>query len=385
MNFPIPYGKHEISEEDIQAVVDTLQSDNITQGPKLEEFEEAFASYIGSKYAVAVSSGTAALHLSARALGIGPGDKIITTPVTFAATANCVRFCGGEVVFCDIEKDSYLIDLQKLEELIDSSPPGTFKGIIPVDLAGRPVQMSILKNIAERHNLRIIEDSCHAPGGFFYDENNTLHYCGNCDFTELSIFSFHPVKHIACGEGGMVTTNSETLRDKIRLLRSHGITREQDRMAENHGGWYYEMQELGYNYRLTDIQAALGNQQLKTAEQKLSRRRQIARNYFNEFKNKPYILGQSGYVEGHAYHLYIIEIERRKELYEYLKENRILTQVHYIPLHYLPYYKSLGQAKNHHPVAEEYYRKCLSIPMFPSLTDSEQQYVIEKIDEFFHS
>ena len=381
---PIPYGKHFITQDDINAVVTTLQSDFLTQGPKIEEFEKKFAKYIGAKHAIAVSNGTAALHLSALALNVNEASNVITTPVTFAASANCIRYCNGNVFFADMEKDTYLIDLNKVEALIRSKPRGFFTGIVPVDFAGRAVDLEECRALAEKHDLWILEDACHAPGGYFLDSNNTKQFCGHGKFAELAIFSFHPVKHIACGEGGMITTNDENLYKKLLLLRTHGITKDPCLLHENHGGWFYEMQELGYNYRLTDFQAALGVSQLERANDGLEKRREIAKKYFEAFKDVDRIIGQSGYVEGHAYHLYIIEADDRLGLYNYLRENKIFAQVHYIPVHTLPYYQQLGWKKEDFPVAENYYKHCLSLPMFPTLTDEEQQYVIDKIIKFFN-
>ena len=226
MNNPIPYGRQNITEEDLKAVVETLQSDYLTQGPKIAEFEEAFAKYVGSKYAVAVSNGTAALHLSALALNVQKGDKVITTPITFAASANCVRYCGGEVVFADIDPETYLLDIKSVRKLLEASPKGTYKGLIPVDFAGRAVDLEAFKDLAEEFDLWIIEDACHAPGGYFIDSSGKKQFCGNGNFADLAIFSFHPVKHIACGEGGMITTNDEALYEKLLQLRTHGIVKD---------------------------------------------------------------------------------------------------------------------------------------------------------------
>ncbi len=382
---PIPYGKQFISEDDLKAVAETLQSDFLTQGPKIAEFEKAFAQYIGSKYAVAVSNGTAALHLCTMALEVNEGTNVITSPITFAASANCVRYCGGNVYFADIDPQTYTLDIAKVEALIASKPAGFFSGIIPVDFAGFGVDLEAFRTLAKKHKLWIIEDACHAPGGYFIDSNQTKQLCGNGNFADMAIFSFHPVKHIACGEGGMITTKDEQLYKKLLLLRTHGITKDASLMHENHGGWYYEMQELGYNYRLTDFQAALGTSQLKRANDGLTRRREIAATNFEAFKSKSYILGQSGVVDGHAYHLYIIQVEKRKELYDYLRSKNIFCQVHYIPVHTFPYYQSLGHKKGDLPVAENYYEHCLSLPMYPTLTNEEQQYVINCIDEFYHN
>lgn len=383
MTAPIPYGKQFISEADIAAVTETLQADFLTQGPKIAEFERLFAEYIGCKYAVAVANGTAALHLCTLALDADQHTNVIVTPITFAASANCVRYTGGNIWFADIDPETFLLDFDKVEALIESKPAGFFNGLIPVDFAGLPVNLEKFRKLADKHGLWIIEDACHAPGGYFIDSKNEKQYCGNGAFAELAIFSFHPVKHIACGEGGMVTTNDPELYKKLVLLRTHGITKDPDLLHENHGGWYYEMQALGYNYRLTDFQAALGISQLSRASEGLSGRRKIAENYFKAFQDKPYILKQSGVVEGHAYHLYIVMVERRKELYDFLKSKNIFCQVHYIPVHTLPYYQNLGWRKTAFHESLNYYEHCLSLPMFPTLTAEEQQFVIDCIDEFY--
>lgn len=379
---PIPYGRQNITEEDIQTVVEVLKSDYLTQGPKIEEFEQAFANYIGVKYAVAVSNGTAALHLCAMALNVKPGDNVITTPITFAASANCVLYCGGTIDFCDIDEQTYTIDIKKLESLLKSKPKGYYKGIIPVDFAGLPVNLEKIKQLADEFGLWIIEDACHAPGGYFVDSKKQKQMCGNGNFADLAIFSFHPVKHIATGEGGMITTNNEALYKKLLILRTHGITKDPELLNENHGGWYYEMQMLGYNYRLSDMQAALGLSQLKRADSGLRRRREIASKYNEAFENSKIKIQDSLLTTGHAYHLYVIQTENRLGLYNYLRENKIFAQVHYIPVHILPYYKQLGWEKGNFPVAEKYYEKCLSLPMYPTLTEKEQEFVISKIFEF---
>lgn len=391
-NKVIPYGRQNITQEDIDAVIETLQSDFLTQGPKILEFEKAFANYIGSKYAVAVANGTAALHLCTLALDVKKGQKVITTPITFAASANCVRYCDGEVVFADIDPNTYLIDYDSVERLLASSPIGTFQGIIPVDFAGRAVNLEKFKELAKKYNLWIIEDSCHSPGGYFVDSKGNQQNCGNGNFADLAIFSFHPVKHIACGEGGMVTTNDEALYKKLLKLRTHGIVKSDDLYTNsiafaggdtNYPGWYMEMQDLGYNYRLTDFQAALGLSQLQRAVEGLERRKAISQNYADAFQNKSFIKGQSGVVEGHAYHLYIIEVEDRLGLYNYLRAKNIFAQIHYIPCHLMPYYRELGWKEGDMPNSEKYYMHCISLPMYPTLKVDEQQYVIDKILSFY--
>ncbi|MEY4011037.1 MAG: UDP-4-amino-4,6-dideoxy-N-acetyl-beta-L-altrosamine transaminase [Bacteroidota bacterium] len=392
----IPYGKQNITKEDIDEVIAALQSDYLTQGPRIKEFEDHFANYVGSKYAVAVSNGTAALHLCTLALGVKEGDKVITTPITFAASANCVRYCGGEVVFSDINPDTYLLDIDKVKILLENAPKDTYKGIIPVDFAGRAVDLEEFKKLADEYNLWIIEDACHAPGGYFTDSKEILQNCGNGNYADLAIFSFHPVKHIACGEGGMITTNDETLYKKLLALRTHGITKNeseyinsiefacsQESHTEKYPSWYMEMQTLGFNYRITDFQAALGTSQLQRADEGLIKRRSIASIYNEAFNGQSFIKSQSGVVEGHAYHLYIIEVENRLELYNYLRENNVFAQIHYIPCHLMPYYKQFGWREGDMPNAESYYKNCLSLPMYPTLTDEEQRFVINKIEEFY--
>jgi UDP-4-amino-4,6-dideoxy-N-acetyl-beta-L-altrosamine transaminase len=381
----IPYGRQEITNEDIELVVESLKSDFLTQGPTIFEFERKFAEYVGSKYAVAVNNGTAALHLCTLVMNVNEYSNIITTPITFVASANCIKYCNGNVWFADIDPVTYTLDILKVEALIESKPKGFFTGIIPVDFAGFAVNMEAFRNLANKHGLWIIEDACHAPGGFFLNSKKQKEFCGNGKYADLSIFSFHPVKHIACGEGGMITTNDITLYQKLLSLRTHGITKEASKLTENHGFWYYEMQELGFNYRLTDFQAALGISQLKRADNGLEIRRELARRYKKAFKDKKYILSQSDEILGHAYHLYIIQVENRKGLYDYLRLNNIFCQVHYIPVHFMPYYKSLGYKKGSMPISEKYYELCLSLPMFPSLTFEEQNFVIKTIDEFYQN
>lgn len=381
-SFSIPYGRQHITDEDLAAVQAALLGDFLTQGPAIAAFEEAFANYVGSKYAIALSNGTAALHLSALALGVKPGTKVITTPITFAASANCVLYCGGEVVFADIDPATGLLDINAVQWLLETAPAGTYSGIIPVDFAGNPVNLEAFRSLADAHGLWLLEDACHAPGGSFIDSKGTEQRCGNGSYADLAIFSFHPVKHIATGEGGMITTNSKDLYDRIMMLRTHGITRDPAKMHEHHGGWYHEMQMLGFNYRITDFQCALGSSQLNRANEGLKRRRLIAARYDEAFSGTAVQTLNTTQGGNHAYHLYVILSEHRKELYDYLREKGIFSQVHYIPCHTHPYYRSLGHKPGDYPFSEAYYSRCLSLPMFPSLTDEEQEYVIGAIQEF---
>ena len=397
---PIPYGRQFVSDEDIQVVVDALKADYLTQGPRILAFEEAFAEYTGAAFAVAVANGTAALHLCALALNVKKGDKVITSPITFAASANCVRYCGGEVTFCDIDSASYLLDINHVRSLLESVPKGTYQGVIPVDFAGRAVDMEAFNKLAKEYNLWIIEDACHAPGAYFSDSHGQKQLCGNGAFADLSIFSFHPVKHIAAGEGGMITTNDEKLYQKLLKLRTHGITKnaadfqnsvtsaigqQAEVDSEEYPKWYMEMQDLGYNYRLTDIQSALGHSQLKRANQGLESRRAIAQKYDSAFRGSSFLRGQSGYMISHAYHLYILEVEDRKGLYDYLRTHKIYAQIHYVPCHLMPFYRADGWKEGDFPFAEQYYSRCISLPMYPTLTDEQQDFVINKIKEYYLS
>jgi len=395
MRDPIPYGKQFISDDDITAVVEALRADFLTQGPRIAEFEKAFAGYVGSKYAVAVANGTAALHLCALALGVKEGQKVITCPITFAASSNCIRYCGGEIAFADIDPATYLIDIRKVQALLEASPRGTYSGIVVIDFAGRPVDLEAFRRLADDYGLWIIEDACHAPGGYFIDSKGIRQNCGNGSYADLAIFSFHPVKHIASGEGGMITTNNEDLYNKLLRLRTHGITRNTAELsnsvefaagqpAAEYPGWYMEMVDLGFNYRITDFQAALGTSQLKRADEGLARRRDIARRYSAAFAGKPYIRSSSGYHDNHAYHLYVIEAENRLELYNYLRTKQIYAQIHYVPTHLMPYYRQFGWKEGDMPYSEDYYRHCISLPMYPTLSDEEQQFVIDMIDRFYN-
>lgn len=377
----IPYGRQSITEEDIQSVIEVLRSDFLTQGPKVKEFENAFSNYVGSKYAVAVSNGTTALHLSALALGVGPKKKVITSPITFVASANCVLYCGGDVVFADIDPKNYCLDLNKVEDLLKKNP-NEYSGIIPVDFAGYPIDMSSYNFLAKKYGLWIIEDACHAPGAIYKDQEGLTRKSGDGHYADLAVFSFHPVKHIACGEGGMITTNDQALYQKLLLLRTHGITKDPSLLSKVDGGWYYEMQELGFNYRLPDILCALGVSQLTRAASAFERRQQIAKRYLTELSGLPLTLPFHKNSDVHAYHLFIIQTEKRKELYQYLLERKIACQVHYIPVHQQPFYKA-KYGEQQFEVADQFYDKCLSLPIYQSMSDEEQQRVIEGVKSFY--
>jgi UDP-4-amino-4,6-dideoxy-N-acetyl-beta-L-altrosamine transaminase len=391
MTKAIPYGKQFISPEDEKAVIDALHSDFLTQGPTVAQFEKLFAEYIGCRYAVAVSNGTAALHLCALALNVTESTRVITTPITFAASANCVLYCGGKVEFADIDPKTGCLDIHAVEKLIASKPEGYYHGIIPVDFAGYPVNLESFHALAKKHNLWIIEDACHSPGGFFTDSKKTKVRCGSSLYADLAIFSFHPVKHIATGEGGMITTNDERLYQKLLKLRTHGITKDPSLLGQNPGGWYYEMQDLGYNYRIPDVLCALGISQLKRADEGLAKRKAIATRYDQAFQGNPQIkvfrseAELSGNGISHAYHLYIIRVKNRRGLYDHLKSNNIFAQVHYIPVYTMPYYRENGFAVTQCLHAEEYYNECLSIPMYPTLSEEEQHFVIQTIIDYTKS
>ena len=367
---PIPYGRQNITDEDVAAVVETLRSDYLTQGPKIDEFERKFADYVGARHAVAVNNATSGLHIAAKALGVKPGQRVIVTPMTFAASANCIRYCGGDVTFCDIDPDTYLMDAGKLEKILEENPVGTFAGMVIVDFAGYPHNLEQFRRIADRHGLWIIEDACHAPGAWWTDSEGTRQLTGNSRFADCTVFSFHPVKHIATGEGGMVTTCSDELLERLRLYRTHGITRDPALLHKNDGGWYYE------------IQAALGISQLSRAGQGLARRQEIARRYDEAFRDVPGIkIPWRADDIFHAFHLYVIQVSDRRRMYDALRAVGVFAQEHYAPLHLMPYYRRFGWKEGSLPVVEDYYAHCLSLPMFPTLTDEEQQYVIDKVLE----
>lgn len=383
MSSVIPYGKQEITDEDVQAVSQALRGDYLTQGPLVTQFENAFADFCGSKYAIAVTNATAALHLCAMALQVKPGSKVLCTPNTFVASSNCILYCGGDVEFLDIDPKTYCLDLDLLEKKLSSEKPGTYAGVVAVDFAGYAMDFSKLQAIAKKHGLWVIEDACHAPGAEFQDQNMQWHKSGNGEFADFAVYSFHPVKHIATGEGGMIVTNSKSLADKVRNLRTHGITKDPTEMSRNDGAWFMEMQNLGYNYRIPDVLCALGLSQLKRIASNLSNRRRLAAQYTQGLQNIPGF--KTPLVPAsvkHSYHLYVVQTEKRKELYEHLKTKNIFCQVHYIPIYQQPYYvKRYGQ--KHLENMEKYYSQALSLPMYHSMTDEEQSRVIQSIKEFF--
>ena len=370
----IPYGRQSINEQDIEAVVNVLKSDYLTTGPKIAEFERKVADYTGAKYAVAIANGTAALHAACYAAGIGEGDEVITTPITFAASSNCVLYCGGTPVFADINPETYNISSVDIESQITSKT----KAIIAVHFTGQPCEMDQIHEIADKHNLIVIEDGAHALGAVYKGKRvGTL--------SDMTTFSFHPVKHITTGEGGMILTDNPKLYERLKLFRTHGITREENLLTKNDGPWYYEQRDLGFNYRITDIQCALGTSQMDRLPGFLEKRKKIAEQYNEAFAGNNQI--QLPYQkEGcdNAWHLYVIRVKNgnRKEVFEKLRAAGIGVNVHYIPVYQHPYYRSHGYAQVVCPNAEEYYKECISLPMYPDLKEEEQEYVIKKVLEY---
>lgn len=375
----IPYGCQCIDDADIAAVVEALRSEWLTTGPKVPEFEEAFADFVGAKHAVAVSNGTAALHAAMHAIDIGPGDEVIVPPMTFAATANCVVYQGGKPVFVDVDSGTLLIDPDRIEEKIT---PNT-KAIIAVDYAGQPCNYERLRAIATKHDLRLVADGCHALGAEYKGRRVGA-------LADMTAFSFHPVKHITTGEGGMITTDNPNLAERMRMFRNHGISTDH-RQREEQGSWRYEMVDLGYNYRITDFQCALGVSQLNKLPKWLARRQEIARIYDAAFEAFPYVKPLSVSKDVfHAYHLYVVRImdtepsKNRKAVFKRLRERGIGVNVHYLPVHLHPFYK-----KRFHtdaglcPVAEQAYDHILSLPMFPKLKSHEQEYIIKTIKDIW--
>lgn len=375
MNKPLSYGRQQITEEDIQEVVRVLKSDYLSGGPEIDKFEREFAAYIGAPYAIAVANGSAALHLCAMALDVGPGQTWLTSPNTFAATAHCIKLCGGNIEFVDVDPKTGLINLDLLEERLNSNPMGTYHGILPIDYAGHPVDMKRVHFLAESYGLSIIEDACHAPGG----EGEGFR-CGDGQYADLAIFSFHPVKHLTTGEGGMITTADPELARRLKNLRTHGIERDQSRLPESHGGWYYEVRELGMNYRISAFQAALGASQLKRSAANLLRRKEIAHYYDQALAHSNFNLPPI--VDGHAWHLYVIHHPKRRELFDYLRAQNIFVQVHYVPLHHHPYYSDATAKSGDLPGADQFYDQCLSIPMHPDLTDEDLRRVVGHLLSF---
>lgn len=377
----ISYGRQWVDENDIKAVEEVLESDFLVQGPRAEVFAKSICDYTGARYCVVVSSGTAALHLAVLALQIAPGGEGITSPNTFVASSNALIYGDLRPVFADIDSQTYCIDPEEVAKKITKKT----NVIIPVDFAGQPAEMEKIHALAKKNKIAVIEDAAHAIGSVYKDGSRV----GGCRYSDLTIFSFHPVKTITCGEGGAITTNSKKLYERLVLLQSHGITKDPRKLRKNPGPWYYEMQLLGFNYRLTDIQSALGASQMKKLNFFKKRRREIVEKYnkaFAELKNVTIPCEREG-VDS-AFHLYVLKIDfkklgrTRKQVMDELKAKGVGTQVHYIPVHYQPYYKkNFGSKKGDFPVCEDYYEQALSIPLFPKMTDQDVEFVVKAIKE----
>lgn len=385
----IPYGRQSIDSSDIAAVIEALGSDYITQGPAVVRFEDSVAGFTGARHAVAVSSATAALHLGALALGLKPGSRLWTVPNTFVASANCGLYCGAEVDFVDINPRTYNISIDHLSEKLEiASRSNKLPDVlVPVHFAGQPCEMSEVAALCVKYGIRIMEDASHAIGSEY--KNTKI---GACAYSDLTVFSFHPVKIVTTGEGGMLLTNDTAIYEKLLRLRSHGVTRDPRLMKkEPDGPWYYEQVELGFNYRMTDIQAALGASQINRLPDFLARRRELAARYEENLSSLPIVTPFQHRDTLSAWHLYVILMDQersgvtRDSLFQGLRERSIFPQVHYIPVHTQPWYQELGFREGNFPASETYYRKALSLPMYYSLSNSHQDRVIEAINEILES
>ena len=377
----LAYGRQSIDDKDIEAVVELLKGDFLTTGPTVSEFENKVAEFVGAKYGVAVSNGTAALHMACHAAGIGPEDEVLVPAITFAASSNCVLYCGGTPVFVDIDPKTYNIDINKIEEKITEKT----KAIIPVDFSGQAVDMDKILEIAEKYNLLVIEDSAHALGSEYKNRKVGTK-------AHMTEFSFHPVKPVTTAEGGIIVTDDEKLYEKMMLFRSHGITRNKELMDEDHGPWYYEQVDLGYNYRLTDLQCALGISQMDKLDSFIARRREIVSKYneaFSELEeiNTPF----EEEFSNSGWHIYVITLNLdklavgRKEVFEALQKENIGVNVHYLPVYLHPYYKGLGYEKGLCPVAEDIYNRMITLPLFPAMTENDVQDVITAVKKVINA
>lgn len=366
----LPYSTQQISDEDIKTVIETLKSPYLTTGPKVSEFEKVVADYVGATYAVAFSNGTAALHAACYAAGITQGDEVITTPITFAASANCVRYMGGEIIFADIDEETYNLDPKEVEKKITSKT----KAIIPVDFTGQPVDIDAFMEIGKKHNIVIIEDGAHSLGASYKKRKVGA-------TADMTMFSFHPVKPITTGEGGMIVTNNRTYYEKLRLFRGHGIT--QTAYAKEQGDWYYEMTDLGYNYRMTDIQAALGISQMNRLDEFIEKRQELANLYTEKINQLPTLKAPNQLADTKSgWHLYSVQLDEvalgktRKEVFEDLRNANIGVHVHYIPVYWHPYYQELGYKKGICPKAEQWYERALTLPLHPQMNEADVDFVL---------
>ncbi|SFR45053.1 UDP-4-amino-4,6-dideoxy-N-acetyl-beta-L-altrosamine transaminase [Pseudidiomarina maritima] len=381
----IPYGRQSITQADIDEVINVLKSDFLTQGPKVPEFESAVANHVGVKHALAVNSATSALHIACLALGLGPGDWLWTTPVTFVASSNCALYCGAQVDFVDIDPRTYNLCPEKLEaKLIEAERLGKLpKIVVPVHLCGQSCDMEAIYNLGKKYGFKIIEDASHAIGGKYKNE-----FIGNCQYSDITVFSFHPVKIITTAEGGMAVTNSDDLANKMALLRSHGITRDPQQMTkESDGGWYYQQIELGYNYRMTELQAALGVSQMHRLDDFIVARHKIAARYYDELSDLPIVLPYQHPDSYSGLHLFVIRLrlndisKSHKQVFDELRAFGVGVNLHYIPVHTQPYYQAMGFQPGDFPEANRYYSEAISIPMFHGMTFEEQSKVIEILHE----
>ena len=378
----IYYGHQHITEKDIQAVERVLHSDWLTQGPAIEAFEKKVANYCGAKYAVAVTNATSALHIACKAAGLGEGDVLWTSPITFTASANCGRYCGADVDFVDIDDKTYNMSVAELRHKLETAVKKP-KVVIPVHLAGQSCDMEAIKALADEYGFKIIEDASHATGA---DYKNTK--VGSCRYSDMTVFSFHPVKIVTTGEGGIVLTNNKELYEKLKLYRSHGITRDGDLMTqEADGPWYYQQIELGFNYRMTDMQAALGCSQMDSLDEFVARRRYLVKRYNEKLKNLPLRTPYQDEATNPSWHIYIIRVDftkvklSKKEIFARMRDSGIVLNLHYIPVHTQPYYQKLGFQKDDFPVSEKYYEEAITLPLYYDLTDEQQDEVIEALKE----
>ncbi|MBD2842457.1 UDP-4-amino-4,6-dideoxy-N-acetyl-beta-L-altrosamine transaminase [Erythrobacter rubeus] len=375
----IPYGRQSVTEADIAAVVDVLKSDFLTQGPVVPAFEDAVRSAVGARHAVAANSATSALHVACMALGVGPGDSVWTSPLTFVASSNAALYCGADVDFVDVDERSYnMCPVRLTDKLEAAAASGELpKVIIPVHLTGQSCDMAAIHAAASRYGVKIIEDASHAIGGRFGPDP-----VGSCRYSDIAVFSFHPVKIVTTGEGGMALTNDDELARLMRLDRSHGITRDAEMMhADDPGAWYYEQQRLGYNYRMTDINAALGFSQMGRLAEFIERRREIAQTYDAAFAAHPIQTPWQHPETASAWHLYVVRVAGRRAVFDALRDAGIGVNLHYIPVYLQPYYRDLGFEPGYCPNAERYYSEAISLPMFPSMTAEQQQRVIAEVTQ----